>query len=160
MIAVELQTAETRADLEAARRLFVAYADELGVDLCFQGFDRELGELPGRYGPPRGRLVVAWRGEEAVGCAGLRDLGGGVAELKRMYVEPTHRGGGLGRRLATTLLADARALGYGRVRLDTLSSLLPAIALYESLGFRRIDPYYENPYGDVVYLELDLIRPA
>ncbi len=160
MTAVRLHTATTRAELHAVRRLFSAYAEELGVDLCFQGFDAELAELPGRYGPPRGRLVVGYDGDEAIACVGLRDLGDGVSEIKRMYVAPAHRGARLGRRLATMMIADARALGYAKVRLDTLATLTPALQLYGSLGFRRIDAYYANPHADVVYLELDLIRSA
>jgi ribosomal protein S18 acetylase RimI-like enzyme len=151
----------TAADLNEVRRLFRAYADWLGVDLCFQGFERELAELPGCYAPPRGRLLIAVAAGEVAGCVGLRPLEPGVGEIKRLWVEPGFAGRGIGRALAERIIADARALGYQRLRLDTLPARMPAAQhLYASLGFREIPPYYHNPLDDVVMLELELAPAA
>jgi ribosomal protein S18 acetylase RimI-like enzyme len=155
----ELALAEptTAADLAQVRRLFQAYADWLAVDLCFQGFERELAELPGAYAPPAGRLLIARVGSDVVGCVGLRALEPGVCEMKRLWVEPGFGGQGIGRALAERIVATAREIGYERMRLDTLPARMPAAQhLYAALGFREIPPYYHNPLDGVVMLELAL----
>ena len=155
--ACALVEATTPEDLAQVRRLFRAYADWLGVDLCFQGFERELAELPGAYAPPGGRLLIARVGSDAVGCVGLRPLEPGACEMKRLWVEPGFGGHGIGRRLAEAIVAAARAIGYQRMRLDTIPARMPAAEhLYAALGFREIPPYYHNPLDGVVMLELDL----
>jgi putative acetyltransferase len=147
----------TPEDLAQIRRLFRSYADWLGVDLCFQGFERELAELPGCYAPPSGRLLIARVGGDVVGCVGLRPLEPGICEMKRLWVEPGFSGAGIGRRLAETIVQSARDIGYGRMRLDTLPERMPAAQhLYASLGFREIPPYYDNPLPGVTMLELAL----
>jgi GNAT superfamily N-acetyltransferase len=152
-------------DIARARTLFVEYARGLGVDLCFQGFDRELAALPGAYAPPHGCLLLAGVAGDAIGCIALRPLPPGAApagdgarcgEVKRLYVRPEHRGDGWGRRLAATLLDHARASGYRELKLDTLRRMEPARALYADLGFRECGAYYDNPLPDVVYMSLSL----
>ena len=153
----ECELAEVRApeDMAHVRRLFRAYADWLEVDLCFQGFERELAELPGCYAPPAGRLLIARMGGEVAGCVGLRPLEPGVCEMKRLWVEPGFAGRGIGRALAERIVTDARQIGYRRMRLDTLPARMPAAQhLYASLGFREIPAYYHNPLPGVVMLEL------
>jgi|ERR1043166_5626529 ribosomal protein S18 acetylase RimI-like enzyme len=142
--------------LSTVRELFVEYANAIAVDLCFQDFDRELVELPGRYAPPTGSLLLALDGTTAAGCVGLRKIGDGICEMKRLYVRAAFRGKGLGRALASDIIAAAGRIGYERMRLDTLSSMKAAIALYQSQGFRRIPPYYDNPNHCAVFMELDL----
>jgi len=144
-------------DLAAVRRLCRAYADWLAVDLCFQGFERELAELPGCYAPPAGRLLVARVAGEVVGCVGLRPLEPGACEMKRLWVEPGFAGRGLGRALAEAIIEAARTIGYRRMRLDTIPERMPAAQhLYAALGFREIPAYYHNPLPGVVMLELVL----
>jgi len=142
--------------VEVVRELFREYAASLGFPLDFQGFERELAELPGEYATPRGALLVAEVDGAPGGCAALRPLDGDTAELKRLYVRPAHRGRGLGRRLTTAILAEARARGYQRVRLDTVPGMEAAQALYRELGFREIPAYRPNPIAGAAYLELEL----
>lgn len=139
--------------LDVARELFREYQAAIQVDLCFQGFERELAELPGAYAPPSGRLIVALVDGVVAGCGALRPLDPGVAELKRMWVRPVFRGRGLGRAIAEVLLRAADELGYRAVRLDTLGSMKEAQALYADLGFRKIPAYYANPLPGVIYME-------
>jgi ribosomal protein S18 acetylase RimI-like enzyme len=141
------------ADLAIVRALFREYEQSLGVDLCFQGFEAELAALPGAYAPPRGRLLLALDGDTGSGCGALRPLGDDVCEMKRLYLRPTLRGRGAGRALAMRLIDEARAIGYTTMRLDTLPSMTDALALYETLGFRRIAPYYDNPVPGALFLE-------
>ena len=132
-------------EVPAVRALFREYAAGLGVDLCFQNFEAELAALPGAYAPPAGRLLVAEADGVLVGCVALRPQAPGVCELKRLYVTPTHRGRGLGRRLLEALLAEAVAAGYREAVFDTLASMTEALALYRSLGFAETEPYNEHP---------------
>jgi ribosomal protein S18 acetylase RimI-like enzyme len=146
-------------DLAAVRDLFVEYQAWLGVDLCFQSFSEELRTLPGAYSPPRGRLLVAERVEapgEVAGCVALRELDRQRCEMKRLFVRPEHQGAGIGRRLVDRLVAEATAIGYHSMVLDTLPQMQSAQKLYRSLGFRDGEAYYHNPTPGVRYLALDL----
>lgn len=155
---VRLQMLEAHAavHLPAVRALFLEYARSIEVDLCFQSFDCELAELPGRYTPPDGRLFLAMEHDEAAGRVALRKIGEHACEMKRLYVRPMFRAQGLGRKLAAGIICAARDAGYEWMRLDTLASMTEALSLYESLGFRRIAPYYDNPSGSAVFMELKL----
>lgn len=153
---IELAAPTDAAGWALARRLIEGYCRGLGVNLGFQDIDHELAHLAQVYGPPAGALLIARRAGEAVGCVALRPLAEGVAELKRLYVHESARGAGVGRRLVTAMLAQARAGGYGRVRLDTLASMAAARALYLELGFRPIAAYRHNPLPGTAYFELEL----
>jgi putative acetyltransferase len=157
--AATIRDAQGAADVALARALFLEYAGTLGVDLCFQGFDSELAGLPGAYAPPRGRLKLAGPPGDAFACAALRPLAADMGEVKRLYVQPRVRGQGWGRRLAEAIIADARAIGYRELRLDTLLQMEEARALYGSIGFRAIPPYYDNPLPGVAYMALTLLPP-
>ena len=144
-------------DIKRARELFEEYASWLGINLCFQNFEKELAELPGEYVPPAGRLFLAFDVDQVSGCVALRGLGEGACEIKRLYVRPDFRGKGLGRELTQAVIDAAREIGYERVRLDTLPGKMDrAIAMYRSLGFREIEAYYHNPVAGATFMELSL----
>ena len=148
--------AESGAELEQIKLLFREYEEYIGFDLCFQGFEQELVDLPGRYAKPGGRLYLIKCDKEIAGCAGLRKVGDGICEMKRLYVREQFRGKKFGRMAAEQLVADARSEGYSKMRLDTLPIMKEAVALYRSLGFKVIEPYCHNPIAGALYLELDL----
>jgi ribosomal protein S18 acetylase RimI-like enzyme len=152
----KIEPADSPERIALARELFQEYAESLGVDLCFQNFGQELAGLPGDYAPPDGRLLLAFDADQAAGCVALRKIDEGVSEMKRLYVRPAFRGRNLGRKLALRIMAEARAAGYQRMRLDTLPSMQAAIGLYRVLGFKPIDAYRYNPIPGAVYLEAEL----
>ena len=146
-------------DLAEIRELFLEYADWLGEDLCFQGFEGELAELPGDYTAPKGALLIARSADASAhpaGCIALRPFDEKAGEIKRLYVRPQFRGTGLGEKLAVRTLEVARAAGYKRLVLDTLDRMDAAVRLYGKLGFRPIPAYYENPMQGALYFELYL----
>ncbi len=151
--------AESTEAIALVRRLFEEYAASLEVDLTFQGFPEELAGLPGAYARPAGGLLLGFDGEEPAGCVAFRPLEPGISEMKRLYVRPSARGAGWGRRLAERVVSEARAAGYERMRLDTLPSMQAAIGLYFAMGFREIPAYRHNPVAGTRFLELDLRPP-
>lgn len=155
-----ISPAVSPADVQVARQLMREYQSLLGIDLCFQGFEDELRALPGDYAPPRGCLLLAWLDGKAIGCVALRALDETRGEMKRLFVRPQARGTGAGRALAERLLAEARAIGYGQIVLDTLPQMAEAQGLYETLGFRDIAPYCVNPIPGARYLGLALRTPS
>ena len=148
-----IRNAAGAADVAVARGLFEEYQRALGISLCFQNFDEELATLPGAYAPPAGRLLLAFDGPDPAGCVALRKIQERICEMKRLWVRPPFRGTGLGRRLAETLMSEARAIGYDAMRLDTLPSMQSAQALYVSLGFRDIPPYNDHPIEGTRFME-------
>jgi GNAT superfamily N-acetyltransferase len=149
--------AESSTQIAQARELFLEYAQSLGFDLCFQNFDKELAELPGDYAPPEGCLLLAECEGQLAACVALHNLDGGVCEMKRLYLRPQFRGRGLGHALAERVIAEARQIGYRRMRLDTVEPVMKdAVAMYRKLGFKEIAPYRLNPMAGTIYMELEL----
>jgi putative acetyltransferase len=149
--------AESQVQLAQARELFLEYAQSLGFSLCFQNFDQELASLPGDYTPPDGRLLLAEYEGQLAGCVALHKLEPGICEMKRLYLRPAARGKGFGRMLADRIIAEARQIGYQRMRLDTVEPVMKdAVAMYRKIGFREIAPYCANPIAGALYMELQL----
>ncbi len=146
--------------IASARRLFQEYAASIDTDLCFQNFAKELEALPGYYAPPRGRLLLALVDGVPVGCVALRPHDAHTGEMKRLFVRPGQQGRGLGRSLVEAVIAEARAIGYTSLLLDTLPSMQNAIRLYEAMGFVRRAPYFDSPVGGNVFMELSLAEKA
>jgi putative acetyltransferase len=153
----EICQAESVSQIAFARELFVEYAQSLGFSLCFQGFDRELAGLPGDYAPPKGRLLLLMVANDVAGCVALHKIDDEICEMKRLYVRPEFRGKGLGKILAERVIAEAREIGYTKLRLDTVEPVMrTAVAMYRNLGFREIAPYRANPIEGALYMELQL----
>lgn len=149
--------AEAVGQFNQVRELWREYAAALDVDLCFQNFEKELAELPGAYAPPDGLLLLAVNDEQLAGCVALRKIGDGICEMKRLYVRPEFRGDGIGKKLALSLIEEARRIGYTRMRLDTLPAQMnEAVTMYRALGFKSIAPYYRNPVEGAIFMELSL----
>jgi len=153
---IEILPARTAAELAIARALFLEYAAAIGVDLEYQGFSDELATLPGKYAPPTGELLLARVNNALAGCVALRALDRRTLEMKRLYVRPSTRGTGLGRRLVEAAIAISRQGAYSELRLDTLATMNPARALYQSLGFVEIPPYGDGHLPGTVFYGLTL----
>jgi ribosomal protein S18 acetylase RimI-like enzyme len=153
----------TERGFDAAERpaivaLLREYEAGIGVSLCFQDFDAEVANLPGDYAPPKGEMLVVrdTASGALVGCVAVRPVAGApeLCEMKRLYVRAAARGKGLGRHLALAAMAQARHLGYRRMCLDTLPTMLEAQALYLSLGFTQVGVSASEP--QVLLFERDV----
>lgn len=143
--------------VEDVKRLIREYVEWFGRDLSFQSLDEELDHIEAKYLPPAGRLVVAVDdGGVVCGCVAYHRLDDATAEMKRLYVTPAARGDHLGERLAKRIVELAHEDGYARMVLDTVEPLEAAISLYRKLGFEEVEPYYHNPFGDVIYFGMNL----
>lgn len=153
-----VRPADPTSDLLTVRVLFREYAQSLGFALDFQGFESELATLPGEYAEPRGTILLAHSPQgEPWGVVALRPLDDdGACEMKRMYVRPEARGQGLGRILGKAIVAAAKERGYRAMRLDTIDTMIAAIELYRSLGFREIGAYRFNPMPGALFFEAPL----
>jgi GNAT superfamily N-acetyltransferase len=140
-------------DLDAVKKLFGTYQQFLDINLDFQGFERELAELPGKYAPPSGNLYLALWEREPIGCTAFYPMAADMCELKRLFVLPGHQGKAVGKQLLERAMQDARARGYRVMRLDSMRRLASAGKLYEKFGFREISPYNQNPQPDAYYME-------
>jgi len=153
--ALSFSQVQSPTQIAQARELFLEYAQALGFSLCFQNFDKELANLPGDYAPPAGRLLLAEFNGQVSACVALHKLEDGICEMKRLYLRPQFRGKGLGRAVADRIIADARQIGYHRMRLDTVAPVMKdAVAMYRRIGFREIAPYCNNPVAGALYMEL------
>ncbi|KAJ5388971.1 uncharacterized protein N7496_000039 [Penicillium cataractarum] len=180
-MAVHIEPARFPADVAAIHSLFSGYAASLGIDLTFQSFEDELNSLPGKYVTAQGGALLIARAqisntstgssqqtsadplitpqtEPVVGCVGLRRNNEHWCEMKRLYVQPETRGLRLGDRLVEAILAEAKALGYRGIRLDTLPDMLAAQRLYRRHGFVEIEPYYDTPLKGTIFMGCDLTR--
>ena len=156
---IEIRPVNSPYELAAARALIRAHVGAHSEAHDPSATAALLDKLPAPYVPPGGGLWLAWDGLEAAGCIALQPLAPGIGEVKRMYVRLASRGRGIARALAERAIAEARALGYERLRLGTLRTMQPAQNLYTSLGFRPIPAYRPVEFGDTLFYELD-IRPT
>ncbi|SOE19544.1 Acetyltransferase (GNAT) family protein [Spirosomataceae bacterium TFI 002] len=150
---------QSENQLERVRQLFQDYQAELGLDLCFQGFQEELDELPGNYAEPKGSILLALNdANEIVGVVALKPLKEkATCEMKRLYVDPNYRKFKIGFQLIEHVIDDAKSKGYDLMKLDTLEKLQAAIKLYHHFGFQETNPYNFNPDATVKYFEKRLI---
>lgn len=169
MKTIAISPAASDEDVAAVRELFREYASAPDWEASFatylaqQAFDDELADLRRVYAPPAGRVLLARVGGEPAGCVAFKPLEPpAVCEMKRLFVRPRFRALGLGRQLVEVLLGDAAAVGYTRMRLDTLPSMRAAQRLYHAVGFREIPAYCANPVAGASFMECELAstRPA
>jgi putative acetyltransferase len=155
---IHCHIANTEQDFETAKILFQEYAASLSVDLSFQDFEKELKTLQVQYHSPKGCLVIVYFEEKAIGCAAVRELETDIAELKRMYLKPEYRRHKVGEQLLSFMLKKTKALGYKKIRLDTLPEMKAAKHLYQRFGFVEIERYRFNPVKGTVYMEKTLLN--
>ncbi|KAK2076156.1 hypothetical protein QBZ16_001088 [Prototheca wickerhamii] len=153
--ACSVELARTPQDMRDVAMLFQEYANALGVDLYgLQGFQSELDSLPGKYSPPHGELFLSRDAHgKPLGCVAVKALPSKEesCELQRLFVQPSARGLGLGRKLLAAAIDRARAAGYKTMYLDSLPTLQSALAIYEDAGFSRVEKYWDTPWDGVLY---------
>jgi putative acetyltransferase len=154
---IRVEEVEGEVGLDFARHLFRSYAAEwsatIAETLCFQGLEAELADLPGRYAPPSGCLLLEMEGDNPAGCVAMRDLSGGACEMKRLYVAPEFRGRRAGSLLVEEVIRQAERAGHRRMVLDSLPEMVGALALYQAHGFVETDRYWDHPLGQAIFLE-------
>ena len=148
--------ANTNKEFNDGKNLFQQYANSLNLDLDFQGFSTELETIGKQYYKPKGALILAYKNNIAIGCAGIRELDKNTAELKRMFVQTDYRKYKIGRKLLELAIDIAKELNYKTIRLDTLPTMIQAQNLYRSFGFYEIPSYRFNPIKGTVYMEKNL----
>jgi len=122
-------------------------------------YEALLQRLPEVHRAPEGAILVAEIDGQIVGCGMYYGRGEGLCEIKRVYVSGAARGHGAGRAICVEAMRLAHRAGYRQMVLDTTTRLPEAIALYESLGFRRIAPFYDPPAdfaGNLLFYGADL----
>jgi GNAT superfamily N-acetyltransferase len=144
------------ADLDGVRRLVLAHADARGATPGVDQIRADATRLPGAYVAPLGGIWIAVAAGAVVGCVALQPLADGIGEVKRMFVDPSWRGRGVGRALLERLVDNARACGHREIRLGTLPEMLEAQALYRSVGFVPIAAYRASEIGHPLFFALDL----
>ena len=149
----KIVTVNTETEYAAASALFKEYAEWLNIDLSFQNFEEELLQLKEMYSEPTGAIFLLQQDKEFIGCVAIRKKEDGIAELKRMYIQPATRKSGGGTLLLEKALSAAKTFGYKLIRLDTLATMTPAINLYKKHGFYEIPAYYFNPEENAVFFE-------
>jgi putative acetyltransferase len=160
MAGINIYAARNTLDWSSAHTLLTDYLDWLkvagGIDaLQLQpSLQHELANLSTWYGPPRGVLLLAYRGSLSVGLVGVQAQGTGIAEMKRLYVRPTERSSGLGEGLVRAALAAAQNLGAHTLRLVTIPGLMDsAIGLYRRIGFAPAAQFGDLSLDNSLYLE-------
>ena len=155
---MEIKEAIQPGDIEDARTLFREYERWLGLSLCFQNFEQELESLPGKYAPPLGRLLLVYDDKALAGCIALRPIDETTCEMKRLFLRPEFHGKGFGRKMIDRLLHEARQIGYSRMNLDTMPGRMDqAISLYRAFGFEEIEPYYDTPVSETIFMGLTIL---
>ena len=144
-----IEPVKSEEQIEAVRQLLWTYGHSRNFDSALGDYDTELAELPGKYNPPEGFLLLASFDNIPAGCIAYRKIGPGICEMKRMYVSPEHRGKGIGKQLANALIDQAKIAGYSTMKLDTHPTMHKAHSLYQSLGFEEIERYNDNPISGV-----------
>ena len=153
---ISIRPVVTDEELQGIKELFREYEQSLGFDLGFQDFETELKALPGDYAPPDGGLLLAYCDHHIAGCCALRKLQPTICEMKRLYIKPQYRSRHMGRKLVAEIIAKAHEIGYAKMRLDTIPAMISAQKLYESFGFKNIQPYCHNPISGTRFMELSL----
>ena len=154
---IAIRHARFPQDRDAVIEIWREYVAFPKADLSFQSFEAEFADLPGKYAPPTGCVLLAWTADRAVGCIAMRKVDREICEMKRLYVRPEAQGAGLGRQLIGQLIAEARNAGYAEMRLDVLAEFSAARHVYETLGFKPAPAVSHNPVPGAAFLGLRLV---
>jgi ribosomal protein S18 acetylase RimI-like enzyme len=144
---------ETKDEILKTKELILEYIKWLNQDLSYQNIDDELLYFPEKYKEPFGTFIIAKTGENVIGCVGLKRFDLKTCEMKRLYVHDNFKGKGIGKKLTERIIEEAKTKNYEKMWLDTFNKMEAALEIYYGNGFKKIEPYYHNPYDGVIYLE-------
>ena len=167
---IEIIHATTQEQLDEVRDLILTFlkwhlqrhtddAELINEYFDEKDFEQELATLPGKYAKPGGSLLLALYNNQVVGCVALKKIDNDSCEMKRMFVYPQYHGKGIGYALAKAIIGEASQLGYKYMKLDTSIRQVEALGLYEALGFKKIEAYYDLPERQrnwLVFMQLEL----
>jgi ribosomal protein S18 acetylase RimI-like enzyme len=144
---------ETEDEINRSKIIIKKYVKWLNLDLSFQDIDKELNDFPGKYMEPNGTFIIAKDKDNVIGCVGLKKWDEEICEMKRLFVNDKYKGKGIGKKLVEIIIEEAKKEKYTIMRLDTFKTMESALKIYYKNNFYKIEPYYNNPYNGVVYLE-------
>jgi GNAT superfamily N-acetyltransferase len=147
-----IRQADFKDDIDKLRDLFWEYLqwanarnyEEFGIKLDISAMLEDDMDKLEIFSPPNGCLLLAFDDSAVAGLACMSKMKGEIGGIKRMYVQPSFRGRGIGRELLEGLIEEARSIGYSLIRLDSARYMKEAHSLYRSAGFEEIDEYPES----------------
>jgi putative acetyltransferase len=153
---MSIRHADFPADTNLVLGIWREFIADAPVNLDYQNNEAEFANMPGKYARPEGCVMLAEQGDGVAGSIAFRKVSAEICEMKRLFVRPHARGSGLGRALIERLIEEARASGYGEMRLDVMEKYFVARGLYEAFGFVDAEPISYNPVAGASFLGLKL----
>jgi putative acetyltransferase len=149
-----IQSIQSTADWSTFELLLRTYAQHDLDQPHLSSIWKDLEDLPARYGPPKGAAVLLCLDDQTpIGCGAIAATSlQNACEIKRLYIQPAHRGRGGSKILIQALMEKALLDGYHQAVLSTWQSNTSGLALYKSMGFHSVPSFKSHPNSELIYL--------